>query len=299
MDTNTSLSSSGLSKGISFAGLRVSWHALCLCLGALALYAPLYPVLYRQFTARDSYYSHGFLIPFISLFLVWRRRRILYATALKPAWPGLFVLVGGVAMYLASRVVKMNAASYASVFVTIAGLLWYTGGLQLLKILLFPLGFLAFMFPLPEVVLISISFKLKMFAAYAAVFAAQKMSFAVTQAGSTIYFPGGSLLVGDPCSGMRSLISFLALGAVCTQFCDASFVRRWGVFVCAVPIALFSNALRLLFLIGMGYIYGQEYTSGFWHDASGIMVFVVALAAFMGAAKLLRCSINADTILSH
>jgi len=169
------------------------------------------------------------------------------------------------------------------------GAVLYLGGTKFAKELLFPIGFLVFMLPLPQVLIIGAAFKLKMLAAHASTISARMMGINVTRAGSTIYYPGGFLLVGDPCSGLRSLITFLAIGALFTQITAGSFWRRNILFISAIPVALLSNVMRLTLLIVVGYIYGQKVALGFIHDFSGFMVFAVGFAGLAVVSKVLRC----------
>ena len=101
--------------------------------------------------------------------------------------------------------------------------------------------FLIFMIPLPNVVIIAVSFKMKMLAAQMASGIVSLMGIPITRDGSTIYLPAGSLVVGDPCSGLKSLISLLALGVVFTQFTNASRFKKNILCLSAIPIAMISN----------------------------------------------------------
>ena len=262
----------------------------------LILFIPIYKGLFERFTARDSYYSHGFLIPFISLFLVWRRRKILKTLPVKPCGVGLFVLAGGVIIYLISLALKINFSSYFAIPIIINGIVLYAGGKKITKELLFPIWFLVFMLPLPKVLIIGVAYKLKSIVGEWAAFAVGKMGIEAKRVGSTIHYPGGFLLIGDPCSGLRSLISFLALGALFTQFTDVSLWKKNVVFLFTIPIALFSNFLRVISLVVLSYIYGEGITKGFAHDFSGIMVFIIGFLCFLGVIKLLKCPIKTEVI---
>ena len=267
--------------GIWFIGLLV-----------LAVFIPIYGLLLSRFGARESYYSHGYLVPFVSLYLVYRKRKALIALKTKPSFSGLVILIAGVVLYLVSLSLRINFTSYLAIPVVIFGIVLYLGGGKFAKELLFPIAFLIFMLPLPEVLIIGISFKLKMLAAQGATFLVNKMAIDAQRAGSTIYYPGGLLLVGDPCSGLRSLITFLALGALFTQFCRANVIKRSLLFISSVPIALLSNLSRLTFLLLVGYLYGEKATKGFLHDFSGIMVFILGFIGLLLVSRLLKCQLT-------
>jgi len=258
----------------------------------LAAFFPIYDNLFARFTARDTYYSHGFLVPFVVAYLIYRKRKELAALPPDSCPWGLALLVPGLLVYLAALVLKINFIAYFSLLPVLAGTALYLRGVKFTGKILFPIVFLVFMLPLPQVMIIGVAFKLKILVAAAATFLGRLSGMQVALAGSTINYPGGSLLVGDPCSGLRSLISFLALGALCTQFTDASLARKSALFLSTVPLALLSNILRITFLLFVAYIYGEKAATGLVHDISGYMVFVLGFAGLVLIAKLIRCRIT-------
>jgi len=262
----------------------------------LSVFFPTYWHLYRRFIEPDSYYSHGFLIPFISLYLVWRKRQILKNLRLAPLNWGIFVLLSGLFLHVSCTALKLNFGSYLSIIVTLIGLILYLGGKKLLKELIFPIGFLLFMMPLPAVVIIGISFKMKILAAHIATVLVKAMGLNVVRQGSTVYLPEGFLVIGDPCSGLRSLISFFALGVLFTQFCQATKLKKIILVIMTLPMALVSNVIRIMALIIVAYIYGEKTALGFFHDFMGMMVFVLGFIGFILVAKLLRCRLTTEII---
>ena len=147
------------------------------------------------------------------------------------------------------------------------------------------------MLPLPSVVIIAISFKMKILAAQISSWAVNMMGIPAMRDGSTIYLPRAFLLVGDPCNGLRSLISLLALGAVFTQFIRGSMLKKSTFFLSAVPVALISNVLRIILLLLVTHVYGEKIALGFFHDFTGMLVFVFAFIGLIIAARLLKCQI--------
>ena len=105
--------------------------------------------------------------------------------------------------------------------------------------------------------------------------------------GFHIIIPAGDLLVGNPCSGLRSLISFLALGALFAYMINTSTLKKWVLFISAVPVALLSNIVRVPILILISHYWGLEAAApeSFWHDASGILVFVIGFFLLFSFGK--------------
>ncbi|MFH1678449.1 MAG: exosortase/archaeosortase family protein [Candidatus Omnitrophota bacterium] len=253
------------------------------------IFVPTFVSLSGRFTAADSYYSHGFLIPFVCAYLVWRKRSKLKSLPIEPCQTGLIVLAGGLLLLIISSLLKINFGSYFSLIIVIEGLVLYLWGRKINRELIFPIVFLIFMIPLPSVVIIAISFKMKILAAQAASFFANRIGILAVRDGSIIYLPNGKqLMVGDPCSGLRSLISLLALGAIFTQFVRGSRLQKNALFISAIPIALVSNILRLMALVWVTYVYGEKAALGFFHDFTGMLVFVFAFLGLMFMTRVLK-----------
>lgn len=259
----------------------------------IAVYVPTFIGLAGKFLAADSYYSHGFLVPLVSAYLIWRKRKHLQALlpAAQSSRAGLILLVTGLLLHFISTALKINFGSYLSLPIVLAGSALYLFGKKIARELFFPLAFLIFMLPLPNVAIIAISFKMKMLAAQLSSWTVNMMGIPITRDGSTIYLPQGFLVVGDPCSGLRSLISLLALGAVFTQFIRGSVFRKSAFFLSAVPVALISNVLRIILLLLVTHVYGEKIALGFFHDLTGMLVFVFAFIGLIIAARLLKCQI--------
>ncbi len=266
----------------------------------IAIFVPTLISLAGRFTAADSYYSHGFLVPLICAYLIWRKRKKLKSLPISSSRAGLFVLVGGLLMHVISSILKINFGSYLSIIIVLEGLVLYLLAKEINPQLLFPLTFLIFMIPLPSVIIINISFKMKMFAAQLASSLINQVGISAVRDGSTIYLPNGQLVVGNPCSGLRSLISLLALGvalgALFTQFVKGSAAQKNTLFISAIPIALLSNMLRIIMLLWVTYVYGERVAMGFFHDFSGILVFVFAFLGLIFVSRILKCRLAQEGI---
>lgn len=277
-------------KGACLDSIKTHRWSLAVAVLIFVFFFPVYSRLIERFSVADSYYSHGFLIPFISLYLVWRKRTFLATLTPQVSYVGFLILFIAVIMHIAGLLLQVNFISYLALPLAILGAVLYLSGATITKAVLFPIVFLVFMLPLPQVMIIGISFKLKLFVAHAAAIVGNHIGIETHQVGSTLYYPGGKLLVGDPCSGLRSLISFLALGALFTQFTNSSRLKKITLFVSAVPVALASNLIRIVLLLLVSYVYGERVALGFFHDFSGYLVFVVGFLGMIGAGKLLRCT---------
>ena len=277
------------------AGAIIKTSILALILGVI--FFPTLVSMAGRFTAADSYYSHGFLIPPLSAFLIWRKRKALKALPIEPSPIGLWVLSGGLLLHVISSLLKLNFGSYLAIVIVLQGLGLYLFGKKINRLVLFPIALLLFMIPLPGVVIIGTSFRMKMFAARASTYLINLIGISAIRDGSILFLPnGGQLMIGDPCSGLRSLISLLALGALFTQFVNGSRLKKQALFLSSIPIALLSNMLRIIMLAWVTYVYGEQAAMGFFHDFSGLLVFVFAFLGLILSATILRCRLAPENI---
>lgn len=251
--------------------------------------------LMERFDHRDSYYSHGYMVPFVSAYLVWRKREELATLQPQGSLWGLLLIVAGLFIHIVSYFLRINFTSYISCLVVIFGATIFLGGWKITRVLLFPLIFLIFMIPLPRVMILGISFEMKLFASEISSWLINLVGIETSVSGSRIFYPGGFLLVGDPCSGLRSLISFLALGTVVVQLTSGSIWKKCVLFASVIPIALLSNVVRIIVLTLASYIYGSQIADGFLHDFMGIMVFVIGFIGLITLMNILKCHLFPET----
>ena len=237
----------------------------------------------------NSYYSHGFLVPFVSLFLVYLQKDQLKQTRQNSSLVGFFIIFFALFLHVLGTALYIFSISGFSIFFLGIGFTLFIFGKEISRVIWFPLLFLIFMFPLPEAVINAISFPLKMFAAKAGVSIVSLWGLPVYGEGFNIYIPAGHLLVGNPCSGLRSLIAFLALGSIFAYYFPMVFYKKWILFLMSIPIALLSNVVRVVMLVLASYYYGLEAAAAdtFFHTGSGILVFILGFLLLLGTSKVL------------
>ncbi|VAV85705.1 Eight transmembrane protein EpsH [hydrothermal vent metagenome] len=268
-----------MSKAETVQRSKYAWLLPVVVTGALFL-ALYYDVIVRmvQQWEHDPNYSHGFLVPFISLYLLWERRDVLKNIEVKSCWLGLPILILGLFVLVVGKVGAEYFTMRFSMLIVIAGLVLFLGGLKVLKAVALPLGYLIFMIPFPYIVYDAIAFPLKLFAAKNAVWMLKAMNVSVFREGNIIYLASTTLEVADACSGIRSLISLLALGVALAYFTHKSWFRRIGVVILAVPIAIFVNVMRIVITGALAHFIDPELATGFFHEFSGFLMFGVAMA---------------------
>jgi exosortase len=236
-----------------------------------------------RWTAAETYYSHGFLVPLICLFIVWQKRQELGKLKADPAKLGWVIFTLGILIHIISSLWQVFFSSGFSLIFVITGLILIFLGKEYFKKLIFPILFIFFMIPLPLVLISNLSFRLKIIASQISVFIVNKLGIAAVREGSIIKTAHSVLTVEDPCSGIRSLIALIALGALMAYFSRLTKAKKFILFLSSIPIAILSNVIRIVALTLVSEVYGAKLATGTFHDIMGYLVFVFA---FLGLSLL-------------
>lgn len=263
----------------------------------LALIAVLVFTLYGGILAgmsADWYsnenYSHGFLVPFIAGYLVYQRRGELALCPVKPSGWGLTIVLLALIQLVIGTLAREQFTVRSSLLPLLSGILLYFLGRKSCRMLLLPLIYLIFMIPLPYLVHDAIGFPLRQFVSVVSVWFMKIIGLTVLREGNIIMFPAFSLEVADACSGIRSLISILALSVAMAFILPFSSGRRFILVLAAVPVALATNALRVIMTGILGRYIGVGAAQGFFHEFAGMAIFVLAMLLLGALAMLLlRC----------
>ncbi len=224
----------------------------------------------------DPNYSHGFLLPVFSGYLVWSKRKELAQLPVKGSWWGLLLLGAGLLLLLLGWVAGEQFTQRFSFLVVLYGGLIFLLGWPIAKRLFFPVWILTFAIPIPYVIYNSLTFPLKLFASKIATNLLQFLGFSVYRDGNIIVLPNMVLEVVDACSGIRSLISLLALCSILAYFMRSNLFRAILI-LSAVPIAIGVNVLRVFITGALAYYLGPKVAEGFFHTFSGLAVFGLSL----------------------
>jgi exosortase D (VPLPA-CTERM-specific) len=260
-------------------------------LAVLALYLPVLQRLAAQWW-NDANYSHGFLVPVFCAYVVWERRahlRELAGRADPASVSGLIVLALSLGTLFLGLLGAELFLARSSLLGVIAGLVLFFYGWPMLRALLFPLGALWLMIPLPALIYNQIVFPLQLLASRVAAAGLQGFHLVpVLREGNVLVLPGTRLEVAEACSGIRSLMSMLTLGLVYGWLAERSRWRRALLCVAIVPIAVFSNAVRVMFAAVAAEYWGEAAVEGTAHAISGVVLFLAATLALAGFHVLLR-----------
>ncbi|HXS98727.1 MAG TPA: exosortase/archaeosortase family protein [Candidatus Limnocylindrales bacterium] len=251
---------------------QVAWF------GALvvACYAPIIFNLARQWSTDDDM-GHGFFVPIISGFIVWQRRAELAAIKPRPNMWGLPVVIwGAVQLFLGTLGVELFTTRIALI-VTLAGTVLLLGGSHMFRKVAFPIFLLLFMVPIPSVIYNSITFPLQILATKLADNALDLLGVPVLRDGNILTLPNQTLSVVEACSGIRSLLSLTFLSLVYGYFFERKRWIRVVLFLATIPIAIIANGSRVT-ITGILTQVKPELAEGFFHESTGWVIFMIALA---------------------
>ena len=253
----------------------------------LALYYSVLVELVHDWVI-DENYSHGFLIPLVSAFFIWRKRDRLRTRQRKSNGIGLAILILGLLLFIVASIGAEFFTQRLSLLLVIGGLLLYLGGRKITGDLLFPLLYLVFMIPVPYVLYYSVSFPLELLASRLTTAAVSSIGIPIIREGNILHLQNTTLQVIDACSGLRSLLSLSALSAALAYATQRTLMKGIILFLAAVPVAIGANILRLSLTAILASLYGEHVAQGFLHQFSGVAVFVFAVVSLSLIGAILR-----------
>ncbi len=257
---------------------RQNWalgNVLALALLLVLLYAPVLGRLALQWW-EDPNSGHGFLVPVFAGYALWRERHRWQRLAIEPANFGAGVMLAGVALLVVGTLGAELFLSRLSLLVLLGGIVIFLGGWKVLRAVAFPLGYLVLMIPLPGIVYNEVTFPLQLQASRLAAASLELLRIPVLREGNLLYLPNYTLEVVEACSGIRSLMSLMALAVAYGYLVESPRWIRIALVGSMFPIAVAANSLRVVLTGVLAYQFGPSLAEGFFHFFSGWLIFVTA-----------------------
>ncbi|MEQ9058419.1 MAG: VPLPA-CTERM-specific exosortase XrtD [Gammaproteobacteria bacterium] len=267
------------------------WAASITLVGATSLlYWDALTEMVGYWSNRDEY-SHGFLIPVITLYLVWQRFDRLRELRFDGSWGGVALAVFGLAGYVLGELSTLYSIIQYSFVLFVMGCVWAVVGTAAFRVVFIPLCLLFFMVPFPNFIYNNLSTKLQLISSAIGVGVIRLFGISVYLEGNVIDLGSYKLQVVEACNGLRYLFPLMTLGVIVAYFYHAALWKRLLVFASTVPITILMNSFRIGVIGVMVEHWGQSMAEGFLHDFEGWVIFMACFGIlFVEMWLLMRLS---------
>ena len=218
-------------------------------------------------------YSHGYLIPLVSLFILWEKRFQIAASYQNYSWWGLPIIVLALIILLIGEVSALYMLIHYSFILLLFGLsLAFLGSAT--RFTWVAIALLGFAVPLPYFIEVILTSKLQLISSQLGVEIIRLCRIPVFLSGNIIDLGNYQLQVVEACSGLRYLFPLMSLGFIGAYLYQASVWKRAVLFLSTVPITIFMNSLRIAITGILVDNWGTEMAEGFLHDFEGWLIFM-------------------------
>jgi len=235
-------------------------------------------------------YSYCFLILPISLYLIYEKHEQLTLISIKPNYWLLMPLLLGQVVFLLSDLAGIGLLTHLSAYGSLICIIGIVYGVNILKFLMFPLGYLILSVPMGEE-LIPV---LQNVTADISVWFVEVVGIPVYREGLYIYIPNGTFEVAEACSGIRFLISMIAIGTLYAYLYYHSLWRRLVFVGLSLVIPIIANGIRAFGIIYVGHKTDMEHAVGADHLVYGWFFFSIVLVLLMAIGKFWREDLHDD-----
>ena len=264
-------------------------------IGTILLLIPL-AVMYTDTFMRlagdwwnDPNNSHGILIPPLALYFAWHKRRRFAAASFKPAAVlGFTVVLGSLMVFFVGRLGAEFFLTRISLLGLLAGMILWFQGWKRLHVMAFPLAFLLLAIPIPAILFNTVSIPLQGLASDMSAGTLNFCDVPVLQEGNVLQLATTSLGVAEACSGLRSLVSLIALAVILGYIRWKGLGQRILLVVLSVPVALALNVVRITVTGIIAERWSVKYAMGFFHELDGWVIFIVAFTILYGLSSLMQ-----------
>ena len=266
---------------------RGAWAMLAFALAvAFVPFAHVLLSLFQIWNLKPEY-SHGVLIPPISLFLIWREREALTRIPFQGSWFGVPLVILGVLMWCVAQLSTIWVVGQYAFLVVVYGLVLALVGLAVFRRLWMPLLILIFMVPLPAFFENTLSLKLQLLSSSLGVDVIRLLGISVYLEGNVIDLGTYKLQVAEACNGLRYLFPLMTLAFIVAYFYRAAMWKRILLFAASIPISVLMNSLRIG-VIGVTVEYwGPDMADGVLHQFEGWLVFMISTFVLLLFAAML------------
>ncbi len=266
-----------------------------LAVGTLAVIWPAFAHAIEVWSTTEEF-SYGYLIPLVSIGVIFFRQQALLSSIGRGALGGLVIVIASLATLIAAERLGIHALAGIAVSPLLFGAAVYLWGWSAGRMLAFPFGFLVFGLGVFRGLLDTVGFALQGITAVGAGTLASLVGVPVARDGLVLTSDRFAFIVAEPCSGMSSLVSLLALAALWTYVARGSVTARAAVLLSVAPLAIFANSARVTMVLVVAHWFGQDAAIGFFHGASSLVLFGLALGGLVAVSRLVGCQLRSEAM---
>ncbi len=226
-------------------------------------------------------YSHAYLIPFISLFIIWQKNAEIIRHKLDGSWLGVAILMLGIFFWYLGEVSTLYVIIKYSLLVVLFGLVLSLSGINRFHYFLVPIFLLFFTIPLPSFIYNNLSAYLQLISSSIGVEVIRLFGISVFLEGNVIDLGNYKLQVVEACNGLRYLFPLVTLGVITAYFYNDSFWKKCVVVISTLPITILMNSVRIGIIGVLVEYWGIAMAEGFLHDFEGWVIFMVCFAILL------------------
>lgn len=261
---------------------RLVWFAGLFLASLIVAWRPLFSTFKLAFT-NDEYTQILLIIPISLAFscVEWKsvRKMTQQSSAFGATLIGAAALIEGASLLFSSWLTSdLRLAVEMFALVT-----WWIGsfvfcfGSRFSKRLMFPLGFLYWLVPLPAILLNQIIAYLQQGSALASRVLFDAAGVPLSQDGLQLTIPGLTVEIAKECSSIRSSLMLVVTTMVLAYLLLRSPWRRLLVIAISLPLSIAKNGLRIFTIAMLGTRVDPGYLNGRFHHQGGVVFFAISL----------------------
>jgi EpsI family protein len=246
----------------------------------LVVHGHLFPGLISDWQSYDPF-SHGYLIPFIAGYMVWRRREALVTLSISPSALGAIGLFISLMFGVFGHLVDEPFIMRISMVLSLGGLIYLMLGRAWLRELSFPIFYLLLMIPLPYLIVKEVAYYLRLTDATITGHVLAAIGIPVFRDGYFLHLPNITLEVADLCSGVTSIFALFAIGMFYAWMQPVRASAKLAMAVSTILFATSVNLIRIIVVSILVYVIGPVVLGHTEHTLTGTITFFVALILFI------------------
>ena len=274
--------------------LYMSW--LIVASAIFFVYAPVVHQVYFS-QGEELGGSTSTILLLIALFLFIKR---VVKQEMKPSYAtkvsGFLLVVLSMTLFFFGNILVLPMLTIGSIIPLLSAIVLIFWGMASQRKVFLPLLLLLFVIPLPYVMTDFIVQPLKLLISHISEYLLYSFGFPVARSGVVLSIGNYQLLVADACSGINSLFSLEAIALLYLNVVKReSSVRNWVIGLVIIPISITANVTRIIILSLLTYYFGNDVGQGFMHEASGLLLFGIALSLVLSIDNIIDKFTNKKT----